>query len=236
MTKDEAIAKIWHEIVSIRECVGMKEQVEALNMAIEALKAEKVIDEELNDRFSMTKLEAYKRLTGVIDSSFTQMKKAKMIGAMALKQPCENCEKVREAYTNGFDYGVKDWFAAKTQLCDAVSREAVIEAIKNYATKLWEKYYEPFPESTVLELIQGLPSVQPECPPLDKDRKCHCGFCPERPKGEWMVTELFCDGGATIMCNCCGNEIKISPRRFEQLSSCEKFCSLCGAEMKGVQK
>ena len=40
MTNQEAIAKIWHEIVSIRECVGMGEQVEALNMAIEALKAE----------------------------------------------------------------------------------------------------------------------------------------------------------------------------------------------------
>ena len=44
---------------------------------------------------------------------------------------------------------------------DAVSRKAVINAIKKYANMLWEKYREPFPESTILELIQALPSVQP---------------------------------------------------------------------------
>ena len=45
---------------------------------------------------------------------------------------------------------------------DCISRQAVINAIKNYASMLWEKYYEQFPESTILEMIQELPSVTPQ--------------------------------------------------------------------------
>ena len=60
-----------------------------------------------------------------------------------------------------------------------------------------------------------------------------------RPKGEWIVTELFYEGesnGAIIKCNKCGNEMRISPRRFENLYSCEKFCGMCGADMRGVSE
>ena len=42
---------------------------------------------------------------------------------------------------------------------DAISRQAVMDAIKNYASMLWEKYHEPFPESTIMEMIQELPPV-----------------------------------------------------------------------------
>ena len=45
---------------------------------------------------------------------------------------------------------------------DCISRQAVINAIKNYASMLWEKYYEQVPESTILEMIQELPSVTPQ--------------------------------------------------------------------------
>lgn len=59
MTIDKAIAKIWHCIVSIRDCTGNKEFVEALELSIDTMRkyqqledfarwvAVEVIDEEL---------------------------------------------------------------------------------------------------------------------------------------------------------------------------------------------
>lgn len=38
MTIDKAIAKIWHCIVSIRDCTGNKEFVEALELSIETMR------------------------------------------------------------------------------------------------------------------------------------------------------------------------------------------------------
>lgn len=38
MTIDKAIAKIWHCIVSIRDCVGNKEFVEALILSVEIMR------------------------------------------------------------------------------------------------------------------------------------------------------------------------------------------------------
>lgn len=108
-----------------------------------------------------------------------------------------------------------------TQPCeDCVSREWLLE---QFAAHVASGYAESeYDAGIYANLVKGAPSVQPE-----------------RAKGEWIATELFYDGesrGAIIKCNRCGNEMKISPQRFEQLSYCEKFCSLCGAEMKGVQK
>ena len=75
-------------------------------------------------------------------------------------QPCDNCEKVREAYTNGFDYGVKDWFAAKTQPCeDAVSRAEVEKFMYRVRS---DKYGEIFRRKDLQEYFNSLPSVQPE--------------------------------------------------------------------------
>lgn len=64
---------------------------------------------------------------------------------------------------------------------DAISRQAVLEVIKNYASMLWKKYYEPFPESTVMEIIQALPSVTPgtslDLEGLKSDMKAlNCGY------------------------------------------------------------
>lgn len=38
MTIDKAIAKIWHCIVSIRDCVGNKEFVEALELSVKTMR------------------------------------------------------------------------------------------------------------------------------------------------------------------------------------------------------
>lgn len=45
MTIDEAMAKIWHCIVSIRECVGNKDFVKALETAIDTMRKYQKIQE-----------------------------------------------------------------------------------------------------------------------------------------------------------------------------------------------
>ena len=47
-------------------------------------------------------------------------------------------------------------------MSDLIDRQAAIDAIKKYSTMVWEKYQEPFPESTIMELIQALPPVEPK--------------------------------------------------------------------------
>ena len=89
----------------------------------------------------------------------------------ALKQPCENCKKVREAYINGFDYGVKDWFTAKTQPCDAVSRDMVMRVVKS-----------PRNQNQMVAMIEGLPSARPKIKMCKySDYECReCGYCSDR--------------------------------------------------------
>ncbi len=90
---------------------------------------------------------------------------------------------------------------------DAISRQAVIDAIKNYASMLWKKYYEPFPESTIMEIIQELPSVTPQ------------------PKtGYWIKESPF------LMAECseCGNKA-FGNHGFDEVLT--EFCPKCGAKM-----
>jgi hypothetical protein len=49
MTIDKAIAKIWHCIVSIRDCVGNKEFVEALKLSVEIMHKYQKIEQILDD-------------------------------------------------------------------------------------------------------------------------------------------------------------------------------------------
>lgn len=45
---------------------------------------------------------------------------------------------------------------------DCISRQAAIDAIKEYASMIWKKYYESFPESTIMEILQALPPMTPQ--------------------------------------------------------------------------
>ena len=87
---------------------------------------------------------------------------------------------------------------------DLISRQAVLNEIKNYASMLWEKYHEPFPESTIMELIQALPSVQPET-------------------GHWIERRNRATGRYESVCSVCG---------AEESSIYNLYCGNCGAEMK----
>ena len=56
--------------------------------------------------------------------------------------------------------------------------------------------------------------------------------------GHWECDELFYEGesrGAIIKCSECGNELKVSPKVFENLYDNERFCNHCGAKMGGEQ-
>lgn len=49
MTIDKAIAKIWHCIVSIRDCTGNKEFVEALELSVETMRKYQKIEQIIMD-------------------------------------------------------------------------------------------------------------------------------------------------------------------------------------------
>ena len=95
---------------------------------------------------------------------------------------------------------------------DCISRQAVINAIKNYASMLWEKYYEQFPESTILEMIQELPSVTPQ------------------PKvGRWkrINKEKYVQHAMSYYrCSECGKE----------MIGTHNYCPNCGCKMKEVEE
>ena len=106
-----------------------------------------------------------------------------------LKQ--EPCELVQKAYEDGKKDGYVQAKVEQEPCDDCISRQAVIDAIKNYASMLWERYYEPFQESTVLELIQALPSVTPK-PKVDDDcisRQAVIDYVNEYTLGGWFEVE-----------------------------------------------
>lgn len=110
----------------------------------------------------------------------------------------------------------------KAEPCgDCISRQAVLDAIENFASILWEKYYEPFPESTIMEMIQGLPSVTPT-----------------RPKGEWIEVGI-CNCHARLKCSVCDRVIEptfaFGEYSYEDVIKFYPHCH-CGADMRGVSE
>lgn len=82
----------------------------------------------------------YQTLSNMIDELLEQVKK--------------------ETYIQGYDYGVKDWFKAKTELCDdCVSREDALKAIEEQKKGFYgvERYAIDECHSAVMKL----PSVTP---------------------------------------------------------------------------
>ena len=116
---------------------------------------------------------------------------------------------IREAYIKGYDYGVKDWFKAKTESCeDAVSREAVRQII----IKNNESYgYSDRVHHLTAEIF-ALPSVSPQ-----------------RPKGKWIKYEVDI-APHPLHCSICG--FSSHHIRDEYIREFRR-CPNCGAEMGG---
>lgn len=106
---------------------------------------------------------------------------------------------------------------------DAVSRQAVIDAIKEYASMIWKEYLEPFPESTIMEIIQALPSVKPQ------------------PKTGHNCNKDYADCDQFV-CSECGIELQdwhkvVRDDEYDDISYQEyafRFCPSCGCEIKEV--
>lgn len=97
---------------------------------------------------------------------------------------------------------------------DCISRQVALDMLEdiNAETEGVGFYYEHY-----VEYIKNLPSVTPK-----------------EKTGKWESTEIFYGGeskGAIIKCSECGNELKVSPKVFENLYDNERFCNYCGARM-----
>lgn len=109
---------------------------------------------ELSNEEAIKAIDEIKRKTDVFDDLYLALD-------MAIEALKNQKYVIKEAYINGYDYGVKDWFKAKTEPCeDCISREEV----DNYIAKLMSGYlYEE--ERRRLEdfsiFIGELPSVIP---------------------------------------------------------------------------
>ena len=109
--------------------------------------------------------------------------------------------------------------ALEQQPCeDCVSRKDAIETAIE-AVDDWDGGYNLSRADIIEKAIKSLPSVYPKV-----------------KTGYWECNELFGDGEiqfANIRCSECGNEMIISPYRYNRLHELEKYCSICGCKMEG---
>ena len=93
---------------------------------------------------------------------------------------------------------------------DVVSREAVIERVKEIA-----EYHtgDHFNADRVINHMKLLPSVTPE-----------------RPKGEWIVEKS--EFNIKVKCSCCNYMVN----NFWSDWNRAKYCPNCGADMRGVRE
>jgi hypothetical protein len=101
------------------------------------------------------------------------------------QQPCEDCKVKKEAYIQGYDYGVKDWFKSKSQPCeDAISREDAIREIQ-------DKYGDNAVGIDIVDIVAHLPSVRP-CREIVEDKRA-CERC---------IHYVTRDSRGVVLCGC----------------------------------
>jgi hypothetical protein len=106
------------------------------------------------------------------------------------QQPCEDCKVKKEAYIQGYDYGVKDWFKSKSQPCeDCVSREDALKAIEEQKKGFYgvERYAIDECHSAVMKL----PSVRPYKEIVEDKRAC-----------EKCIHYVTRDSRGVVLCGC----------------------------------
>ena len=101
---------------------------------------------------------------------------------------------------------------------DYISRKDAIDTAIE-AVDDWDGGYNLTRADIIEKAIKSLPSVQPKA-----------------KTGYWECNELFGDGEiqfVNIRCSECGNEMRISPYRYNRLHDLEKYCSVCDCKMEG---
>ena len=145
----------------------------------------------------MSKEEMIDTLKGLVFGTFdrTTAKEREALD-MAIKGLENQKYAIKEAYEKGFEYGVKDWFKAKTEPCeDAISRQAVLDLMQ---LRLMPK------EEYIA--ICNLPSVTPQ------SKTGH--WIDARFKDEWYGTMYICSKcngemmGTSDFCPNCGADMR----------------------------
>ena len=130
-------------------------------------------------------------------------------------QSSEDCisreEALKEAYINGYDYGVKDWFKAKTEPCeDSVSRADVISLVNKGYLVSNSNY------KSVCDAINALPSVTPQ------------------PKvGKW-IDDVIENEDTNLPIQACSICKTFYPLSYT--GGGHNYCPNCGAKMQEVEE
>ena len=152
-------------------------------------------------------LNHFSDINEMYNNPFMYQSLSNMIDELLEQQPCEDCKVKKEAYIQGYDYGVKDWFKAKTEPCDdCISRQALIEKATS-----WDKHFADSERCVSLTEIQNAPSVKPQ-----------------RPSGKWVnnIHDI-------PICDQCGYMTPYD-RAIDDYEY-GNFCPNCGADMRGEE-
>ena len=125
-------------------------------------------------------LNYFSDINEMYNNPFMYQTLSNMIDELLEQQPCEDCKVKKEAYIQGYDYGVKDWFKSKTQPCeDAISKDAVLDIVADYDLNM----------DQVVKAIHALPLIKPhqEWIPVSDPLN-------ELPKDRWLyvTTKVGC--------------------------------------------
>lgn len=130
-------------------------------------------------------LNHFSDINEMYNNPFMYQTLSNMIDELLEQQPCEDCKVKKEAYIQGYDYGVKDWFKSKSQPCeDAISREDAIREIQ-------DKYGDNAVGIDIVDIVAHLPSVRP-CREIVEDKRA-CEKC---------IHYVTRDSRGVVLCGC----------------------------------
>ena len=127
---------------------------------------------------------------------------------------------LKEAYVRGYDYGVKDWFKAKTEPCeDAISREAVRQLIE--ADKVDMKA--PYIDSVATDVQKMcFDTLNQACDRHIKGINSLPSVTSQPKRGEWISIDA-----THSKCEICEAIFEITSPNAEV-----NFCPNCGADVR----
>lgn len=134
-------------------------------------------------------LNHFSNINEMYNNPFMYQTLSNMIDELLEQQLCEDCKVKKEAYIQGYDYGVKDWFKSKSQPCeDCISRE-------DAKSLFWDgtEGYDcrGFTRMEIGEMLDDLPSVRPYKEIVEDKRAC-----------EKCIHYVTRDSRGVVLCGC----------------------------------